>query len=355
MASHGGQIYRFERESGRSLGEICDFSASINPLGPPESVRAAIIAGVPWLAHYPDPEATALTQALAARLNIDPEMIICGNGSTELIYLLARSLRPKTMLLTAPTFSEYERAGRDGNIRRLLLRPEDSFAVQPERFIVALEEMAPASGCLAFLCNPNNPTGSLLPRAGVLKIAAAARRLQCHLVVDEAFMDFVPESESVLNHVAGNPYLIVLRSLTKIYGIPGLRIGFGVFPRPLAREIRGRQEPWTVNTLAQRAAIAALADEAYLEETRAVIASGKKTLAEGFKALDVTFFPAAANFFLINHPRAQEILVSLRRKGILLRDCANFPGLDESYLRVAVRSERENRSLLREMEAICRA
>lgn len=362
MANHGGNVYRFARESGRSLTEMIDFSASINPLGPPACVRAAIISGIPYLCHYPDPEATVLTQALARIHSIDPEQLICGNGSTELIYLLTRVLRPGAVLLPAPAFLEYERASRisfrqariAGTIRRLALLPGENFAVQPDRFIAAMTALDSSSGRLAFLCNPNNPTGSLMSRADVLAIAAAARDLKCHLVVDEAFMDFVADSQSVVDQVADNPCLIVLRSLTKFYAIPGLRIGFGVFPLHLVREMRDQQEPWTVNALAQQAAAAALADSAYRTETLAAIASGKKILAEGFEALGITYFPAAANYFLIRHPRAPEILAALRNKGIMLRDCANFPGLDESYLRVAVRTERENKRLLQEMEAVCR-
>ncbi len=363
MENHGGNVYRFARQSGRNFEEIIDFSASINPLGPPKAVQAAIMAAIPYLCHYPDPEAYALTQALAKRLNIDPLQIICSNGSTELIHLLTRVLRPEAILLTAPTFLEYERAfwtvhrpsSPAEKIQRLFLLPEDSFMIRPQRFIAAMAEMATASCRMAFLCNPNNPTGGLLPRAQVLEIAAAAKELKCHLIVDEAFMDFVPESQSVLDEVKRNPWLTVLRSLTKIYAVPGLRIGFGVFPPPLAKVVRGQQEPWTVNTPAQQAAIAALADSDYLDETLAVIASGKKTLALGFERLGIDFFPPAANFFLIRHPRAQTILTSLRKKGIMLRDCISFPGLDGTYLRVAVRTDRENKLLIKELEGLCRA
>jgi threonine-phosphate decarboxylase len=206
---------------------------------------------------------------------------------------------------------------------------------------------------MAFLCNPNNPTGGLMKKEDVLKIAEAARGLKCYLVVDEAFMDFVPE-ESVIKEVRNNPYLIVLRSMTKFYALSGMRIGYGIFPSAVMDTIKRYKEPWTVNTIAQTAGIAALNDAGYRTQTFKIMRNEKKVLEDCFKLLGIPYFPSSANFYLIKHDNAQKIIASLRNKGIMIRDCSNFIGLDGSYMRIAVKSNKDNMKLLKELACICR-
>jgi threonine-phosphate decarboxylase len=201
---------------------------------------------------------------------------------------------------------------------------------------------------MAFLCNPNNPTGHVLQRKDVLKIADAAREIKCMLVVDEAFIDFVPEN-SLTEHVKDYPNVMVLRSLTKFYALTGLRVGYGVASKELLESIKEFKEPWTVNNMAQTAAITALDDKEYIEETRELIAKEKEYLESAFQELGVPFFPSAVNFYLLKIDRAGDIVSKLRRKGILVRGCSNFRGLDDSYIRVAVRSHEQNEILLKEL------
>ena len=277
--------------------------------------------------------------------------MLCGNGSTELIYLIARAFSPAKVLLPAPTFSEYERACglvRGSVFVRHELPAEKNFDIDPDRFIAAMQ------GCdLAFLCNPNNPTGRLVSRDAVRAIADAAERSSCCLVVDEAFIDFTP-GQSVVRDVAGLSHLIVLRSLTKFYALSGLRIGYGVFPQSLIGSMKDHKEPWSVNTLAQKAGMAALDDKAYQDRTMTIIRQEKLFLEQALRKAGIEYIPSAPNYYLLRIENAPQVIAALRKKGILVRDCSNFPGLDGSYIRIAVRSRTENTALLKEL-ASCAA
>ncbi len=361
---HGGNVYRLSEELSYPLERILDFSASINPLGPPPGVLAALGEEAALrIRHYPDPEARELVSLLAGKHGIDEDSLLVGNGSTELIYLVMRALKPRRLVVLAPTYSEYERAfrglsGREESsapVLRLPLSPEESFAPDAGAFSKVLSGPGEAAaGDLICLCNPNNPTGGCLEKSGVIKIAEAARERGIYLAVDESYADFLPADISVMGETRQNPFLIVLRSLTKFYGLPGLRIGFGVFPRPLLPALRRLKEPWSTNALAQMAGVIALKDGAYRRETAEIITLGKDALYRGLIALGMRVFPSAVNFFLIQTTRAPLIAAGLRQKGILVRSCADFAGLDETYLRIAVRSKGENEILMKEMEGLCR-
>ena len=386
MNEHGGNIYRLAEELGLPESKIIDFSASINPLGVSKRVGDKIKKGLKDLSHYPDPDTKELRGKIAQYHDIEPETLLCGNGSTELIYLVPRAFKPEKVLIPSPTFSEYERAvvssqspenpglaPRSGagrtQIKFLNLEKENGFEIRPDEFITA---MAGKSSCvteiqnsnpplppftkgginkpcdMAFLCNPNNPTGRLLKKNDVFEIAEAAKKLKCLLIVDEAFIDFHPE-ESMIKDTHDNPYLIVLRSMTKFYALTGLRVGYGVFPSYLINKLKEFKEPWTVNTLAQKAAMAAIGDNEYIGKTLRLIKSEKDFLENGFRRIGVEFFPSDANFYLLKFNNANEIILSLLKKGILVRDCSNFKGLNGSYIRIAVKSREDNMQLLGEL------
>lgn len=363
IKEHGGNIYRAAELSGLPEEKIIDFSASINPLGVPKTVNAVIRKSIVQLRNYPEPEAEKLRAEIARHLDINPESVVCGNGSTELIYLVAKALRPKRVLIPAPTFSEYERACRlnvGTQITPYTLNKKNNFDIEVDEFIKAMGKMvnsafSPQPSALknmAFLCNPNNPTGRVIAKKDVLKIADAARKLRCYLVVDEAFIDFVPE-HSVCKAVEGNPYLIVLRSLTKFYALSGLRLGYGVFPLNLIKLIKKHKEPWTVNTVAQQAGIAAITDKDYREKTFGLINREKRFMEKGFKNLGIGFLPSAVNYYLVRMGGADKVTKTLQGKGILVRNCSNFRGLNKAYIRVAVKSRADNMKLLQELSSLC--
>ncbi|MFZ3121830.1 MAG: threonine-phosphate decarboxylase CobD [Thermodesulfovibrionales bacterium] len=358
--THGGNIYILSEKLRLNEKDIIDFSASINPIGVPKSVNSVIKDNIKYLHNYPDPDAKRLRLQIAKQRKINPESIICGNGSTEMIYLVARALRPERILIPAPTFSEYERACRISYELRVMsyeLKEGNNFDIDTDDFIAHMKGninsklQTPNSKLkcdMAFLCNPNNPTGRVLKKADVIKIADASKKLKCYLVVDEAFIDFVPE-ESVIKEVGKNPYLIVLRSLTKFYALSGLRIGYGVFPLNITETIKKHKEPWTVNTLAQTAGIAAFKDIEFKKKTFRVIKQEKDFLEKEFKRLEISYIPSEANYYLLKFNNAKEIISALRNKGILVRDCSNFKGLDGKYIRIAVKSRKDNMRLLKEL------
>ncbi len=361
--THGGNIYTLSGKLRLNEKNIIDFSASINPLGVPKAVISALRDSIRYLYNYPDPDAKRLRLQIAKQHKINPESIICGNGSTELICLAARALRPERVLIPAPTFSEYERACRMScklRVKSYELKEGNNFDIHTDEFIThmkgdlnsKLQTSNSKLKCdMAFLCNPNNPTGRALKKADVIKIADASRKLKCYLVVDEAFIDFMPE-ESVIKEVGKNPYLIVLRSLAKFYALSGLRIGYGVFPLNITETIKEHKEPWTVNTLAQTAGITAFKDIAYKKKTFRVIKQEKDFLEKEFKRLEISYIPSEANYYLLRLNNAKKIISALRNKGILVRDCSNFKGLDGKYMRVAVKSRKDNILLLNYLEQL---
>jgi len=361
--AHGGDIYRLAEELRIPERKVLDFSSSVNPLGVSKKIKAEIRKHLKYLHNYPDPGAGRLRKRFAQYHGIDPEMILCGNGSIELIYLVVRALRPQNVLVPAPTFSEYGRAARtagSGAIEYFLLDSESGFSINPEQFINTLKGKSISSRLtpealrsfdMAFLCNPNNPTGRLLGREDVIEIADTAKDLGCYLVVDEAFIDFCPDT-SVIKYVTNNPYLIVLRTMGNFFSLAGLRVGYGVFPRHIVDRLEEFREPWTMNSLSQRAAVVALRDRVFREETFVLMQEEKSFLENSFRKLGLEFFPSDANFYLLKTDNADDVIRTLRTKGILVRDCSDFRGLDGTYLRIAVKSHKDNTVLVRELTAI---
>lgn len=356
MSEHGGNIYDAARRTGIPEETILDFSASINPMGLPKGAAQAIRRGIQRLYHYPEPNACRLAARIAGSIQTCRESVICGNGSTELIYLIPRVLQPARALILQPSFREYERACRVSGAERIVgygLRTEDHFELSGDAFIDAISEMSQTGRpAVVFLCNPNNPTGRLVAKETVLRIAEAAASVGCYLIVDEAFIDYCQE-ESVAGAVADNPFLVVIRSLTKFYALAGLRIGYAVVHPDLAARIRACKEPWTVNSLAQAAAMEALDDRPYQQRSRDFMKDEKVFLENGLAGLHIDYLPSRANYYLLRLEKAQTLRRALEERGILVRDCSNFAGLDDRYLRIAVRSRRENRVLLKEMADIC--
>jgi threonine-phosphate decarboxylase len=365
MSGHGGNIRAASRATGIPEEEILDFSASINPLGVPKKAARALRAAINRLGHYPEPYAEGLSEHLGRLFGVGADSVICGNGSSELIYLIPRALKPSCAVTLQPTFSEYERACRIAGTKKVLgfrLRREEDFDVAPEAFARKIIEACAASGrsarqpgkpgVIAFLCNPNNPTGRLAARSDVLAIAETARQHGCYLVVDEAFLDFCP-GESVLAEVTENPWLIVVRSMTKFYSLSGLRIGYAVMHPSVSQQVLPYKEPWTVNALAQKAAIEVTKDISFQKASLTAMLKEKSFMEGEMDRLAIEFIPSRANYYLLRLERAPEVKAGLEKKGILVRDCSNFAGLDQSYLRIAVRSRRENEILLEEMGKIC--
>lgn len=346
---HGGTIFAVARELGLQPEDLLDFSASINPLGPPPGVRQAVIAAIGQSVHYPDSGCTELRAALADRHGLTPAQVVVANGSTELIHLLPRLERfgRKRALLVAPTFSEYSHALQLAGWRYdyLYLSPADGFSLHLPR----LKETLSTGYDLLYLCNPGNPTGRLYTRGEIVKLLSLCRGAGTFCVLDEAFMDFC-EEETAVPFLADGDQFIILRSMTKFYGFPGLRLGYALGPVETIAGLEWVRPPWSVANLAQAAGVAALADREHEKRTRELVSAERQRLQEGLSRIGgLTVYPGAANYLLVEITTAitaTELRERLLAQRILIRDCGNFAGLSDRFFRVAVRGGRENERLL---------
>jgi threonine-phosphate decarboxylase len=344
---HGGNADRWARSVGTDAGEILDFSASINPLGPPRSARWAFLRSYGEMSRYPDPYGERLKSALAKHHGMSPAEVLLGNGSTQLIYLLCAALRPRLALVVGPTFSEYSNALTlaGARIRALTLSADEGFQLSLESLMAAWEK-----DCnMVFLATPNSVTGQLIPKTDIEHIAHIALQRKNIVVVDEAFIDFV-ESESVKRKVQRNPYLIVLRSLTKYYGIAGLRLGYLLGEAQRVKQFAAYQEPWCVNGPALNVALACLKNGGFSARTHRWLEREREFLRAELAALGGMHpLPSKANFLLVKIDRRKTDALDLRSfllsKKILIRTCDSF-GLGSAYFRVAVRQRQENRRLI---------
>jgi histidinol-phosphate aminotransferase len=309
--------------------EVVDFSVNANPLGPSPAAVAAARAAV-W-AHYPDDRATALREALARREGVGVEQVVVANGSAELIWLLALAFVDPgdAALVVGPTFGEYARAVRvaGGVVHEWRARAEDDFAVDVDAVVAAAVE---ARARLLFLCNPNNPTGVLLPFE---EIEALARALpETLLALDEAYVPFV--DEPVRSNALGGA--VLLRSLTKDQAMAGLRLGYALAPAPIADALDRVRPPWSVNAVAQAAGLAAIADGEHLARAREEVGRARAYVTRALRDLGLRVVPSAANYVLVEVGNGAAARAELLSRGIVVRDCASF-GLP-SFVRIGLRT-----------------
>jgi threonine-phosphate decarboxylase len=353
-AQHGGDVTGIARAFGRAAETLLDFSANVNPFGPPPGVvdvlrRAATNPRI--LTAYPDPHARALTAFLAEREQIGAERIIVGNGGAAILDAAVRALRVRRCVLPVPAFSEYARALSAASVAvtPFPLRPESGFALDPERLVRCVRS---AGAELCIFANPHNPSGALLERDRMLALVRALAAAGCTSIVDEAFIDYVPDA-SIARELGADEPVVVLRSLTKFYAIPGLRVGYAFASRALAAPIRSAFPSWPVGTLEQEAAVAALGDEPYAERTRSSNALERARFAAALARLDVRVFTAAANFLLADvralDPDTERLRAWLiREHGFVVRTFPDDRILHENALiRLAVRAGEENALLVR--------
>ena len=339
---HGGNIYEVKRKFKK---EIVDFSANINPLGLPLALKKALCEGFDKIRHYPDPRARDITKRIAKYWGISDENILLGNGSAELIHLIASAYRPKSALIPAPTFSEYERAVKSVSSKARFLKLE-------EKKDFSLPEFSQKAD-IFFICNPNNPTGNLILKDWK-KAEKAANKL---LVVDEAFMDFLPDQKdyTLIWKAVRKRKIAVLRTFTKFFSLPGLRIGYIVAHKEVINKLRQYQVPWSINSLAQIAAEKILNSKEYINKTYKIIKKERDFLSgELAKIRGLRVYPSVVNFLLMKIEKAgitsKSLKEALIRKGVLIRDCSNFRNLSNRYIRVAVRTRRENLKFLTALE-----
>jgi L-threonine-O-3-phosphate decarboxylase len=359
---HGGEVWEVTSKHDLLWKDISDFSANVNPLGPAQKALESVKNSLWQIPFYPDSNSTTLKEAIAEYFKrndhaTSPDNVVVGNGSTELIYLFADVFIKKgdEALIPVPTFGEYENAVRKagGKPKHIKLAQDFSIVITD-----LLDEITSATKII-FLCNPNNPTSILTPLEKLREIIEKASKENILVLLDEDFMEFVDEEKrfSLIGKVKYYPNLFVLRSFTKVFGLTGLRVGYGIACKEIINLLLKAKIPWNVNCLAQAAAIAALKDEGYLRETWRLVKRERGFLLNELKQIKgFKVFPADANFIFVDIRQsgftAAQLKETMLRHGILIRDCSSFRGLDKYYIRVAIRTRQENERLLKALKEI---
>ena len=341
--AHGGNVEAECRVAGVDPADVLDFSANVNALGPPQCLEKVLDQAVKLAAVYPAPQCTQARAALARAHNVKPESVLVGNGSTELLYLASRVLHPEKMLVLAPSYSDFVRAGVLAGSR-----VEIKLAPPAKLFRHDLAEMRDLSDYhFVVMANPNDPTGTFIKPHEILELAA--ENPGTFFLVDEAFVDFIEgPGASLIGINCRN--VIIVKSLTKFLAVPGLRLGM-LWADPQVVGILGdRQEPWSVNGLAQKLATMLYDEEGYIATTHRLMKRERSFLTRGLTEAGFRVFDSPANFLLLRIEDKKVTSVDLKnrllKKKVLIRDCSNIEGLSDRFVRVAVRRHHENERLL---------
>jgi threonine-phosphate decarboxylase len=352
---HGGNIYQVARQMGINADKIIDFSANINPLGYSSCVNKIFDNPEGLILNYPDEHACDFINALSSYHDLPTQCFLAGNGSTEFICLLPSILRPKSVLIVAPAFTEYGHSFQraKGVVFYSDTQESDCFAIQQKKLAEELKR-----GYSAFyICNPVNPTGMLIPQDIMKGIVSNASKKATAVIIDETFMDF-NEAQSMKSQVAKFDNLIILRSMTKFFALPGLRNGYIISQTKNIEKIRERIEPWSINNIAQHAGIESLKDGQYIQKTVKYINEARAVLCSSLKTIpSLTVFNSRANFILIKlkdsaRINAVELSDRLLKKALMIRTCEDFHGLSDRFFRVAVKKKNDNKKLVAELRKI---
>jgi threonine-phosphate decarboxylase len=341
---HGGKALMFARDRSVDYRAVLDFSANINPLGPSPKAIEAIRQEMDLIRVYPDEYSVRLTRLLSERLRIPPDAILAGNGATDLLYFWVRTVRPRRATLVVPTFSEYRRAlemiGCDIEVVRL--QECNGF-----RLPAHVDETD-----AVVVTNPNNPTAAYLPPEEMVEWIGRFDS-STQIFIDEAFVEFTAQP-SLVHHIDRFPNLWILRSMTKFYALPGLRLGY--LAGSGVRSLTGKREPWQVNSLAEAAGIAALQDRAYEEATLQLAQRERIWLWKKLQDLpSIRAFPSSANFFLARCTSGEtldHLIETLMKNNILIRDCREIEGLEGACFRFAMKTRRDNEVLIQHLRSL---
>lgn len=342
---HGGRYSVNNRDP-----SIVDFSSNITPAGMPTPIKSILKRRLSQMEYYPDSDSSDLISSLKKYTGLPESNLIVGNGSIEIIYNFCNSfLTKKHILITAPTFGEYESAAKLADCKITFFKTMN-LAHDLDSFISKI----PANGCV-FVCNPNNPTGTILSKKQLIKILLYAKRKSCLVFIDECFIELVPKSnQSILNLVKTYDNLFVLRSLTKSFGLAGIRIGYAGASKQIIDILQKMKIPWSVNALAQEAGIIAIKNKSHLTESNSIIKKESSFLKN--KIADIQGFEchdSSTNFILIKIKQdSTKLQRKLLKHKVLVRDCKSFRGLNNHYIRIAIKSHKDNLKLIRALEAV---
>ena len=340
MWTHGGDILTVKQYSGKA--DLIDFSANINPLGQPLSVKNAIMNSVEPSLGYPDPFCRELKQSIAEFENINKNYIVCGNGAAEIIFKIAYGLKPKSVLIPAPTFAEYEQAVRQtgANVNYFYLDEVNEFRLS--------DEIIPFVKCndILFICSPNNPVGNSIDLELVRNILAVGAENGTTVVMDECFMDLTENDSSAKSLVEDYKNLIIIKAFTKSFGIPGIRLGYCICSdENMLSVLEKTGPPWSVSVPAQLSGIAACGEREFLRKSVKYICAERVFISNKIRELGLEVFESETNFILFKC-HDLDLRDKLIQKGIVIRDCSNYEGLCCGFYRIAVRTHEENCRLI---------
>ncbi len=348
---HGGDLWTASAKFGVRPGDWLDYSANINPLGPPPQALEALRSGLAAIVNYPDPGHRELKKKLSAKLGVEQENLLIGNGAAECIALALSGLDIRSVGVVAPCFSEYGQLAEayGAEVRTVIGREENGYRAEPAELEPLLKQVD-----LLFLGHPNNPTGLTYSLPQLREIAELAAECAAYVVVDEAFIDFIApeERQTLLPELQSHPHVLLLHSMTKFYAIPGLRLGYAIAAPELIRRMARKQVTWSVNGLALLAGQACLQPETaeYDRRTRELVAAERTYLRREIDSrLGWRTWPGEANFLLLElceRWTAERLQDALGPKGLLVRSCAKYDGLTERHIRIAVRDRADNDRLL---------
>ena len=349
---HGSDLEKIEEIYHIKKEDIISFSANINPLGISGNLRSSLSQQLDAITTYPDREYRELRKCIAAYAGTQPENIIVGNGSTELISLFIQTYAPKKALILGPTYSEYEReiSLEGGSTLYYPLREEQGFRLDTSDLCSRLND----SLNLLVLCNPNNPTSTSISRRDMRRILDACLQYGIFVMVDETYVEFTAEEDEVSSVPLTNYYtnLIILRGTSKFFAAPGLRLGYAVTGnRDLIRSVSTRQNPWSISSLAEIAGKLMLQDKDYIRQTRDLISSERARLYELLRSWDsVKPYRPTANFMLVKLLKegvdADRLFDHCIRKGLMIRNCSTFPFLNNRFIRFCFMSPDQNDRLM---------
>ncbi len=345
---HGGDPEREFKRLGLSAREVLDFSVNVSPLGVPSKIRAIWSKLFEEVERYPSVAGHGVVRYYQERFALDPECVLAGNGSTEFIYLTPRALDLEKVAVINPSFHDYSRASlaAGAELTSVELKAEQGFAPPA----VAIFEEALSRADAIFLGNPNNPTGTVFPRQLLLDLATAFPSKW--LLVDEAFVQFLdqPEEVSFIGQVLQPKNILVFHSLTKFFALPGLRLGAVIGHPDIISQIRRLKEPWSVNRVAEKVALQLISCAEYEKQLSQLICQERPKVFDRLQGISgLQAFEPSANFILVRWTKTGELddlLRFLLSSGIYLRDCRNFPGLQDNYFRMAIRLPAENDRVL---------
>jgi threonine-phosphate decarboxylase len=358
FVSHGGDVWGFARKYNIPLEKVLDFSGPINFLGPSPKAVEAVKRYARLIRFYPDPNPVELRAEVAKYVGhgVDASNIILGNGSIELIYMITEAFPCGfKAVIPVPSFSEYEKAALRVGGEPIFVKLPDNFALDIE----SVKNTVTKDTRIVSICNPHSPSGTLYSRETILDLIEFCRKKDVIVSVDENYIEFAEKGQdtTMVGYVKKYENLFVIRSVTKFYGMPGIRLGYGMATESLIDTLQTVRQPWSINSLASYATLAAFKDTEFIENTKRTIAKERGQFAKMLSEIGgLHVFPSVTNFLLVKilNPKftSTALKEQMAKEGLLIRDCNTFVGLDNSYFRVTVRSAEDNLRLVKALSAV---